>query len=54
MPSVETATFTPPTAKFHATAEVPGDKSIGHRALLLAAMAEGTSRVRGVSTGADV
>lgn len=54
IPDVETATFTPPTAKFHATAEVPGDKSIGHRALLLAAMAEGTSRVRGVSTGQDI
>lgn len=33
---------------------VPGDKSISHRALLLAALAEGTSTVRGLSTGADV
>ena len=33
---------------------VPGDKSISHRALLLAARADGTSIVRGLSTGDDV
>ncbi|MEY2569364.1 MAG: 3-phosphoshikimate 1-carboxyvinyltransferase [Actinomycetota bacterium] len=33
---------------------MPGDKSISHRALLLAARAEGTSIVRGLSTGDDV
>jgi 3-phosphoshikimate 1-carboxyvinyltransferase len=33
---------------------VPGDKSISHRALLLAALAEGTSVVRGLSDGDDV
>ena len=33
---------------------VPGDKSISHRALLLAALAEGTSVVRGLATGDDV
>jgi 3-phosphoshikimate 1-carboxyvinyltransferase len=33
---------------------VPGDKSISHRALLLAALAEGTSVVRGLSGGDDV
>ena len=32
---------------------MPGDKSIGHRALLLAALAEGRSRVRGLGDGAD-
>jgi 3-phosphoshikimate 1-carboxyvinyltransferase len=32
---------------------VPGDKSITHRALMLAAAAEGTSRIRGALTGAD-
>src|SRR5207249_5351800 len=32
----------------------PGDKSISHRALLLAARAEGTSVVRGLSGGDDV
>ncbi|MFP5319298.1 MAG: 3-phosphoshikimate 1-carboxyvinyltransferase [Acidimicrobiia bacterium] len=36
------------------TVRVPGDKSISHRALLLAALAEGTSVVRGLSTGDDV
>ena len=33
---------------------VPGDKSISHRALMLGALAEGTSVVRGLSTGDDV
>lgn len=32
---------------------VPGDKSISHRALLLAALAEGESRLRGVLAGGD-
>jgi 3-phosphoshikimate 1-carboxyvinyltransferase len=33
---------------------VPGDKSISHRAILLSALAEGPSVVRGLSDGADV
>lgn len=33
---------------------LPGDKSISHRALMLGAIADGTSRVRGLSGGADV
>jgi 3-phosphoshikimate 1-carboxyvinyltransferase len=33
---------------------VPGDKSISHRALLLAAVATGTSRLSGVADGDDV
>lgn len=33
---------------------VPGDKSISHRALLLAALAEGRSTIGGLSDGADV
>ncbi|MBI3299624.1 MAG: 3-phosphoshikimate 1-carboxyvinyltransferase [Elusimicrobia bacterium] len=36
------------------SASVPGDKSIGHRALLLGALAEGTLNVRGLSDGQDV
>jgi 3-phosphoshikimate 1-carboxyvinyltransferase len=32
---------------------VPGDKSIGHRALIFAALAEGDSRIRGLSGGLD-
>lgn len=48
------ATFTPPDAPFRARLDVPGDKSLSHRALILAAMAQGTSRVSGVGTGEDV
>ena len=33
---------------------VPGDKSISHRAVLLAALAEGRSSLKGLSAGADV
>ena len=36
------------------TVTVPGDKSISHRALLLAALAEGTSTIHGLSHGDDV
>ncbi len=34
--------------------EVPGDKSVSHRAILLAALAEGESRVRGLLRAEDV
>jgi 3-phosphoshikimate 1-carboxyvinyltransferase len=33
--------------------KIPGDKSISHRAAILASLAEGTSRIRGFSTAAD-
>ena len=33
---------------------VPGDKSISHRALMIAALAEGVSRIEGLSDGDDV
>jgi 3-phosphoshikimate 1-carboxyvinyltransferase len=36
------------------TIRVPGDKSLSHRALLLAALAAGESRLRGLSDGDDV
>lgn len=36
-----------------ATLRVPGDKSLTHRALLLAALADGESRLRGLLPGAD-
>lgn len=36
------------------TLRVPGDKSISHRALMLAALGRGTSRVRGLLRSADV
>jgi 3-phosphoshikimate 1-carboxyvinyltransferase len=35
-------------------AAVPGDKSLSHRALIFAAMAEGESRIHGLSDGVDV
>ena len=41
-------------APLRGTVRVPGDKSISHRALLLGALAEGTSTVRGLSPGDDV
>lgn len=41
-------------ASFRGTLRVPGDKSISHRALLIAAMAEGTSTLSGLSDGRDV
>ena len=34
--------------------QVPGNKSISHRALLLAALAEGESTITGLSDGDDV
>ena len=36
------------------TVEVPGDKSLSHRALIFAALAHGRSRVRGLLESADV
>lgn len=34
--------------------QVPGDKSISHRALIFTALSQGKSRIRGLSQGADV
>ncbi len=42
-----------PAARVRGEVTVPGDKSISHRALLLAAMAEGRSRIVGRAPGAD-
>ncbi|MFL5530031.1 MAG: 3-phosphoshikimate 1-carboxyvinyltransferase, partial [Gemmatimonadaceae bacterium] len=36
------------------TVRVPGDKSISHRSLILAALADGDSRVRGILHSDDV
>jgi 3-phosphoshikimate 1-carboxyvinyltransferase len=36
------------------TIRVPGDKSISHRSLILAALADGESRIRGVLDSADI
>jgi len=44
----------PPPAGLTGSPAVPGDKSIAHRALLLGALAAGTTRVTGFPGGADV
>lgn len=44
----------PPTGAFVTGGRVPGDKSLSHRAVILAAMAEGESRFSGLAPGADV
>ena len=42
-----------PVQKLHGVCQVPGDKSISHRALLFAALAEGESRVNNLLEGED-
>jgi 3-phosphoshikimate 1-carboxyvinyltransferase len=42
------------TGPLHGRVRVPGDKSISHRSLLFAGLAEGTSTVTGLSGGDDV
>ena len=42
------------TRRLEGVVRLPGDKSISHRALILAAIADGPSRLRGLSEGADV
>ncbi|RAN81435.1 3-phosphoshikimate 1-carboxyvinyltransferase [Bacillus sp. SRB_336] len=42
-----------PSRPLRGTVLVPGDKSISHRALMLAAIAEGDSRIRGFLEGED-
>jgi 3-phosphoshikimate 1-carboxyvinyltransferase len=41
-------------ARLEGQVQVPGDKSISHRALILNAIADGPAQVRGLSTGDDV
>jgi 3-phosphoshikimate 1-carboxyvinyltransferase len=42
-----------PTARVRGRVRPPGDKAISHRYALLAALANGASRIRGYSTGGD-
>lgn len=42
-----------PSRGFQGILNVPGDKSISHRALMISALAEGTSRIQGLSVAAD-
>jgi 3-phosphoshikimate 1-carboxyvinyltransferase len=43
-----------PAARLRGELRLPGDKSISHRALILAALAAGDSRITGAGDGADV
>lgn len=43
-----------PCGSLKGTIALPGDKSISHRALIMAALAEGTSTITGLSTAEDV
>ena len=40
-------------ASLHGSVEVPGDKSVSHRALMLSALADGRSHIRGFLEGED-
>src|SRR2546428_3410560 len=42
-----------PARRVSGTLRLPGDKSISHRYAMLAAIAQGTTRIRNYSTGAD-
>lgn len=46
-------TITAPASGVQGTVLVPGDKSISHRALILSALAQGTSTISGLSRGED-
>jgi len=43
-----------PGGSLRGTLQIPGDKSISHRAVMLSAVARGSSRIRGLLTGTDV
>ena len=51
---VESAQTIEPAARVAGELRVPGDKSIAHRALILAALAQGESWIRGLPEGEDV
>lgn len=46
--------FNGPGGTFDATVNLPGDKSLSHRALMFAGMAEGDSVISGLGTGQDI
>ncbi|MEO5704571.1 MAG: 3-phosphoshikimate 1-carboxyvinyltransferase, partial [Candidatus Limnocylindrales bacterium] len=50
----ETARRVAPTKRLRGEIVLPGDKSISHRALMLALLANGKSRITGAGDGADV
>ncbi len=47
-------TLEPASGPFQAGVNVPGDKSLSHRALVFAAMADGESEITGLAPGRDV
>lgn len=51
---VESAHIVEPATRVAGELRVPGDKSIAHRALILAALAQGESRIAGLPEGEDV
>lgn len=54
MNTLQTTRIEPLDRPLDGAVRVPGDKSISHRAIMFAAMAEGTSRLTGVLDSADV
>src|SRR5262245_52810873 len=52
--AAEVAATIRPVARLRGEVRVPGDKSISHRALILAALATGESTIRAAGDGADV
>jgi 3-phosphoshikimate 1-carboxyvinyltransferase len=53
MSSLTGSSLVPRVSRVGGRLRVPGDKSISHRYAMLAAIAEGTSRLRGYAPGAD-
>lgn len=49
----QTLAIAPTGASLHGTVQIPGDKSISHRALMLGAIATGTTTIRGLLLGED-
>lgn len=54
MPAAQSVIVNPLSVPLRGSVAVSGDKSISHRAVLIAAMAEGTSRVTGLLDSADI
>src|SRR3984885_9537526 len=52
--TLQTATVAPTKRLGDVAPHIPGDKSISHRAVIFAAMAEGESHVTNVAPGEDV
>jgi 3-phosphoshikimate 1-carboxyvinyltransferase len=53
MSPIATSAVVAPVARVRGRVRVPGDKSISHRYAMLAAIADGTSRLHGYAPGAD-